>query len=342
MSTTKAEEQVETGLPVEQQDNGEEQQVEKSTIEENVQVEPDAKPKINMKNWLNLFAYVLNIVFTFGIGSNGWFGNGTNGELSQKYQTIVTPASDAFRIWILIFLLQAIFAVVQFLPRFRAVPMVQRGVGYWYCFVSLFQVGWTFSFAYEVLWLSLLFMILIWISLMGLLYSQYYSKSDGSLSEFWLLRFPFALHGGWITAASVVNVNVIVVNSNASPAVELAVGIVSLAYLHAVSVWVLFGIKRNPSYTIAGVLSWAIGYIYAELQTPQASIEDRFDATTINGVAYAAIAVSIIIACQIVFRFGMYVFQRYNEKYANTVNEVHEEEKEEEAAKEEGGADEKV
>jgi hypothetical protein len=205
--------------------------------------------------------------------------------------------------------------------------MVQQGVGYWYCLVSLFQVAWTFSFAYEVLWLSLLFMILIWISLCSLLYSQYYTKSDGSLWEFWLLRFPFALHGGWITAASVVNMNVIVVNSNATAAVELAVGIVSLAYLHAVSVWVLFGIKRNPNYTIAGVLAWAIGYIYAELQNPFESIPERFDETTIKGVAYAAIAVSIIITGQIVFRFGMYIFQRYNKKYANVVKEVEAEEK---------------
>lgn len=82
MSSTNEGEQVETGLPVAQ---GDEEQVEKSANEE-VQVEADEKPKINLKNWLNLGAYVLNIVFTFGVGTNGWFGNGTNGELSEKYQ----------------------------------------------------------------------------------------------------------------------------------------------------------------------------------------------------------------------------------------------------------------
>ena len=73
-------EKVETGLPVEQGNTGE---VEKS---EQVQAEGDEKPRINLKNWLNLGAYVFNIVFTFGVGTNGWFGNGTNGELSLKYQ----------------------------------------------------------------------------------------------------------------------------------------------------------------------------------------------------------------------------------------------------------------
>lgn len=79
-------EQIETGLPVSQ---GDEEQVEKSTSDDEVQVEADEKPKINLKNWLNLGAYVLNIVFTFGVGTNGWFGNGTNGELSEKYQVSV-------------------------------------------------------------------------------------------------------------------------------------------------------------------------------------------------------------------------------------------------------------
>lgn len=88
MSSTSEEAQAaaDTGVSVEQQDAKQETVVENKS-ENNVQVdETEEKPKINKKNWLNLGAYVLNIVFTFGVGTNGWFGNGTNGELSQKYQ----------------------------------------------------------------------------------------------------------------------------------------------------------------------------------------------------------------------------------------------------------------
>lgn len=133
------------------------------------------------------------------------------------------------------------------------------------------------------------------------------------------------------------NLNVIVVASNAAPYVELGIGIVSLAYLHAVSVWVLFGIKRNPNYTIAGVLAWAIGYVYAELKIPYESIVARFDETTINGVGLAAVIVSGIITVQILFRFFMYVVEKYNEKYANVVKEVHDQEEKVDSA----GAEEK-
>ena len=74
--------------------------------------------------------------------------------------------------------------------------MVQDGIKYYWILACIAQVGWTFAFAYEIIWLSLIFMIAIWIALMTLLYSQYYTKSDSTSYEFWLLRFPFAIHAG--------------------------------------------------------------------------------------------------------------------------------------------------
>mmetsp|Transcript_104317 Transcript_104317/g.145376 ORF Transcript_104317/g.145376 Transcript_104317/m.145376 type:complete len:250 (+) Transcript_104317:530-1279(+) len=179
--------------------------------------------------------------------------------------------------------------------------MVQDGIKYYWILACIAQVGWTFAFAYEIIWLSLVFMIGIWVALMTLLYSQYYTRSDSTLYEFWLLRFPFAIHAGWITAASALNVNVVVVWQMASSSIQLGVGIVSLAVLHAISVWVLFAISK-PNYTIAAVLCWANGWIYSELQTPKTKITDTFEQTIITGVSYAAIAVSFIILAQVVVR----------------------------------------
>mmetsp|Transcript_2395 Transcript_2395/g.3161 ORF Transcript_2395/g.3161 Transcript_2395/m.3161 type:complete len:305 (-) Transcript_2395:83-997(-) len=267
-------------------------------------------PKLNHKNFLNLIFFIINIVFTYGVGTASWFGNGTNGELSLKYQTIITPNSGAFSIWAVIFIFQSIFTVAQFLPRFRAKPMVQQGVGYWFMVTCITQVGWTFSFSFEAIPLSLVFMLLILASLYTLLYTQYYTESDGSLFEFWILRFPFAVHAGWITAASALNVNVVAVWKNESAAVQLAVGIVCLAVLHAVSVWVLFNIEK-PNYTIACVLSWANGWIYAELQTPANLIQQTFSEDTIKGVAYAALAVCFIILAQLVVRVGIAGYMNY-------------------------------
>jgi len=154
-------------------------------------------------------------------------------------------------------------------------------------------------------------MLLIWVSLIAILYSQYYTKSDGSLLEFWVLRFPFAVHAGWITAASALNVNVQVVSMNQPADIQLAVAIVSLAVLHAISVWVLFNIPR-PNWTIAFVLSWAFGWIYSELGSPNELITSTFNEDTINGVKYAAVAVTVVILTQVVLRVGLLIRPSWN------------------------------
>mmetsp|Transcript_10416 Transcript_10416/g.13266 ORF Transcript_10416/g.13266 Transcript_10416/m.13266 type:complete len:334 (-) Transcript_10416:120-1121(-) len=269
-------------------------------------------PSLNRKNFANVSAYILNIIFTYGVGTAGFLGTPTNGDLSDKYQTIVTPNADAFRIWIVIFMFQLLFTVVQLLPKFRATRMVQDGVSYWYCLVCAMQIGWTFTFAYEIIPASLAFMLALYGSLMTLLYSQYYAESDNSLWEFWLLRFPFALHGGWITAASALNVNVQAVASSAPADIQLALAIVCLAVLHAISVWVLFYLQR-PNWTIACVLAWAFGYIYQELASPNNLIIETFTLQTINGVRYAAFAVgAIIIPVQLAIRVAMLARPQFN------------------------------
>ena len=283
-------------------------------------VDSVSSSKVNRKNVLNFIAYIVNIIITYGVGTLGWVGNGTNGELSAKYQTIVTPNSSAFIIWAVIFVFQGIFAVVQLLPRFRAVPMVQEGVSYWYCIICALQITWTFAFAFEVIPFSLIMMLLLWTSLISLLYSQYYTKSDGSILEFWLLRFPFSVHAGWITAASALNINVQVVSMDQPADLQLAVAIIALAVLHAVSVWVIFNIPK-PLWTIACVLSWAFGWIYVELQDPNDLIWATFSQDIIKGVGYAAIAVSFIILFQIVIRILLFARQSYSKEDSDGTQE---------------------
>lgn len=265
--------------------------------------------QVNKLNILNLVFYIINILITYGVGNAGWLGTPDNGDLSDKYQTLVTPNGSAFSIWGLIFIAQGVFAVAQLFPKFRDDKMVVEGVKYWYILVCIFQCGWTIAFGFEVIWLSLVFMLSIWGSLAALLYTQYYTESNGSLVEFWLLRFPFAVHCGWLTAASALNVNVVVVDNIPDADVQLAFGIISLAVLHAISVWVVFGIPK-PNYTIAGVLAWANYFISVELGEPRDQIVARFSPDTISGVRYAAVAVSCIILSQIVIRVPFDVYTR--------------------------------
>jgi len=268
---------------------------------------------LNAKNYLNLFFYLINTIVTFGIGVMGIIGNGTNSELSKKYQTLVTPNATAFSIWSIIFVSQAVFTIVQLLPQFRAHPMIQKGVGYWYIYACIFQSLWSVAFAFEFIALSTVFIIGILLSLAAIIYSQYRVSSEGSLKEFWLLRFPFTIHCGWIVAATLLNFNVLLVKNEAAASIQLSWAIVSLAALHGLSVILLFGIQREPLYTISAVLSWAIGWISIELASPSGKVQDTFDSDIILGLSHAAKFVSFIILGQILIRvFLSLIKKRFN------------------------------
>lgn len=273
----------------------------------------DAQIKLNIYNYLNVIGFIVNFCITFGVGTLGLVPGTTDiGEMSDKYQTIVTPAGSAFSIWGLIFTAQAVFAVAQLFPRFRSKSAVQEGLKYWYFLVCIVQSLWTFFFSYELITLSLPAIALIWIFLLCAVVSQYYCTLERTHSEFWVLRFPFMVHCGWLTAATALNTNVVIFNEGTSAATQLTSGIISLAVLHAVAVVSLW-LPKYPNYVIPSVLTWANFWIGKELQNPMQSIQDLFGDVITNSIKNAGFAVSVIILIQIFARVGLAVYQN---KYA--------------------------
>ena len=226
-------------------------------------------------NVVNLLAYVFNVAITWG-SQLGWFG-ATNSQQSLKYQTLVTPIGFAFAIWGPIFLLQALFAVVQFVPQYRSDKSVVSGVAYWYAAVCAAQAGWTVAFAQDVVWLSMCFMLLILGCLCALCHSVV--RVDEPASEAWSVawrytcfRAPFLMHLGWITAATFVNFNACVVKYEAADTeLQLVVAIATIALL------LLPGLVNAATTPLSGtadplyslVLVWAFFGVHKELSKPE-------------------------------------------------------------------------
>lgn len=264
--------------------------------------------KLNAKNYVNLVSFILNVGITYAIGVAGVGGLPNNSELSAKYQTLVTPAGWAFSIWSVIFLFQAAFAITQMLPSFRGLPEVQEGVSFWFLAACAFQIGWTVAFSQESIAVSLGFMLGILVSLLGLIYSQANVIPDQDFDKlriYWLLKFPFQIWGGWILAASALNVNVLLVALDLNVSIQLTAGIVSLAILHAVALSFTFYVRDSPNFVIPAVLSWATGAIASELSDPQ-SLAAEFSTDITDGVRYASLAVCFIILAQIGIRLIMF------------------------------------
>ena len=71
---------------------------------------------------------MFNTILTFF--GPAMFNFPTNVELADRYATLVTPTWWTFSIWIIIFLFQGIFVIIQMMEEYRLLPIIQEGI---YC-----------------------------------------------------------------------------------------------------------------------------------------------------------------------------------------------------------------
>jgi len=265
--------------------------------------------ELNANNYLNLIGYILNVAVTFGASS--FFNFPDNAELSNKYQTIVTPAGLSFAIWGIIFLSQGFFAVLQMLSSYRSHGFVQEGVKYWYFVACVFQSIWTFAFGYEVIGLSFLCMGGIFLSLLPIVRNQSRLgsefeefESSQAISDFWVLKFPFSIHCGWIAAAFAVNANVFLVASGVQAAAQERWAYATVIYTVGCAMVALFYLP-SPDFTIPYVLVWATMGIAIELKSPKDSIVNMFTDAVIGRVRAAVLGVCVMLAI-VTTGYGIY------------------------------------
>lgn len=207
--------------------------------------------------------------------------------------------------------MQAIFCVVCLLgDEYRTHPLAVDGVAYWYIIVCLAQTAWSPAFAYEKMPLASTFMGCILIPLIIIVVKQHRLRNNSSSrvtvengKKFsWLLQFPFELHLGWIMAAFVLNVNIVLVSLQSSNTVQVIAAAVSLGVLACASILCLFK-AQMPLYTIPAVIAWASFFIYLGLNNPKATIVDSFSSSEINGFRYASIILFVILIVLIAFKW---------------------------------------
>lgn len=246
--------------------------------------------------WVNLSAFALNVAVTYGIGVAGLFGLPTNSELSEKYQTVVTPIGWAFSIWALIFTAQAVWVLQQFCRVSDTAVEHIAAVKCNYLFVVLAQVAWTLTFSSEYIAVSLGMMVLILWNLFVIVRSlaNIHKVGDeprssgsalGACTNYFLLEFPFAIHFGWILAATVVNANVVLVSEGLGSSIQFfgAVGGLGFLVLAAVTL-ILAGYLTAPI-----VVVWALFGVYKEVGSPKDSIVETFSASQLETIQYGAV-----------------------------------------------------
>jgi benzodiazapine receptor len=258
----------------------------------------DNSSRLNKFNLWNLAAYVLNVAVTYGVGT-GYLDLPSNGELSLKYQSLVTPVGWAFSIWGIIFTLEAIWVLIPLFASQQRDTAWITAVAYNYVYVCLAQVAWTLMFSYELIALSCICMLLILLFLGQAVRKLLPLAENYTLTQYTLRVAPFTIHMAWIMAATFVNLNVFLVEQKVASAVQFYAAITSLLVLFGAA---LFFLWRSVDTVVPAVLAWPLLGIYVELGSPADSIVTTFSATEIDFIRYAAVSGASIVVVDVVVR----------------------------------------
>lgn len=146
---------------------------------------------------------------------------------------------------------------ITFPPTFPAI--IQQGTGYFFFYTCLIQTAWTLFFAFKLFVMSFVAVVAALLCLASLLASQHFSQVRGkkSLVEYWLFRFPFYLHCGWLILCCVVQFSLLFRHLTSDTGVQLAADIVALGVMLPAATFFLTGQPSGPDFVIPLVIIWS-------------------------------------------------------------------------------------
>jgi len=161
-----------------------------------------------MKNFIKVFGA---ITFLAMIAVNALANvlplNGIlTGAVSQNYANLFTPTAITFSIWGLIYLLLTGYVFYQF----KSKKILIEKIGLYFSISSIANALWIFCWHYNLIGLSILFMFIIFLSLLKI--NNYLKKEELNRQEKFLMALPFNVYFGWITVATIANIIVFLVS----------------------------------------------------------------------------------------------------------------------------------
>jgi hypothetical protein len=147
-------------------------------------------------------------VWNYVAGSIGFNGN-TVGSLSDKYDTLFTPAGYAFSIWGIIFLLLIFHAWHQIKCVFirKKYDDFVLKMGPWLAIANISNGLWLYAWLMEYTGLSIVFMLVILGSLVMCVIRLNMQRWDAPFVVIRNVWWPIVVYLGWISVATIANVS---------------------------------------------------------------------------------------------------------------------------------------
>ena len=161
---------------------------------------------------LNVIGFI-GVVVVNALANALPLGGKTTGQLSDQYPNLFVPSGLTFAIWGVIYLLLAIYVTYGFIQSIRTPAQASflRSIGVLFFVTCIANAAWIFSWHYEVLPLSVLFMVILLGTLAAIYLRLNVGRSAAGPAEKYLVHLPMSVYFGWITVATIANVTAVLV-----------------------------------------------------------------------------------------------------------------------------------
>lgn len=246
---------------------------------------------------LNLVSVIILIAWN-GYANTGNYNGKKVGELSAEYDNLFTPASYAFSIWGLIFLMLTVFGIYGVYVSFSKKHQ-ERKKNYktdfiqttspWFLAANIFCGLWVALWLDEHIAASVVMMFGILFCLLMCVRQLDMEIWDAPFPVIVFVWWPLSLYSGWISVATIANVAAWL---NGTYEIPVMTQVYATMAMTVIAFLVNLGmvIYRNMrEFATVGV--WALVAIYVRFQTEQFMISK----TATSQIAYLALGCAILL-----------------------------------------------
>ena len=211
----------------------------------------------------NIAAVILTIIVN-GLANILPIGGKYTGELSDNIPNLFVPAGLTFAIWGIIYVLIILFAIYLAKDMFKkektTKPFLEK-ISFFFILVSLANIIWIFLWHYEQILLSLLAMILLFISLLMIYLRLNIGIEKVSMKEKLFVHVPISVYIGWITVATIANVTAVLVTVNWD-GFGISEQIWTMLVIIVATIITILILVTKKDYAYSAVIVWALIGIY--------------------------------------------------------------------------------
>lgn len=224
------------------------------------------------------------------------------GEVSDTYTNLFAPTGLTFSIWGVIYLLLLGFVLYQwglFQKREESIGLMEELLQFVripFIISSIANAVWLFTWHYDLIGLSTVFMLIILVSL--IVVSRKLTSKELTVRDWIFLKLPFSIYFGWITIATIANITTMLVswNWNGFGLSEDIWTVMTLLAGVAIGMITMF---RNKDLAYGAVILW--GYI-GILIKHQASSGWNGQYGNVIVTLYISIALTIVAALFLIYK----------------------------------------